>query len=340
MRKATLLFSILLAFRAQAQNECRLHLDEAHIDLHGFLRAFYSCQALGRSFVMDNQVQRPIPSYANFSYGRANYASILKEMLNPLGLKLVQGKFMDAVILAPPKEPGEGIAPVPPPAPLAGAAGNGGGASRADSAAVEGMPEACEVLPDADTAKAPRRMRAKASGLLKSSARRLGVSWSEFFAETDRGSLNNPKLSMKYNEIWKASARASDSLGSLDFARVIDFTAGDTAKVVFGSETRRPESTLNYENGTSITEYSSIFDGLTVEVRDDRWFFLWRGSGSVLEVPGSVGSCASGSSKIVFEARAGVPFLSGIPVMGYLFSYESKWSDELLVSVCLEALEL
>jgi hypothetical protein len=316
-----------------------MKLDESAIDLHGWLRAFYSCQSLGRSFVMDNDVQRPLPSYANISYGRSNYASVLKEVLNPLGLKLVQGKWIDAVVLMPPKA--EAV-PASLPAPLWGARAGGGAASPDSGAAVSDSsfspppPDSAVSVAAPAAVSSPRRLRAKASGLLKSSARRLGVSYSEFIVETDRSYLNNPGLGNKYNELWRASARASDSLGSTDFARVIDFISYDTARVVFGSEIRRPEENFNYESGNVITKYGSVFDGLTVEVKSDRWSFVWRGSGSVLEVPGLVGSCASGSSKIVSESRAGIPFLSSIPVLKYLFSYESNWSDELLVAVCVE----
>jgi hypothetical protein len=315
-----------------------MKLDESAIDLHGWLRAFYSCQSLGRSFVMDNDVQRPLPSYANISYGRGNYANVLREVLNPLGLKLVQGKWIDAVVLMPPKF--EAV-PAAPPAPLGGAMAGGGASSAdfsvSDSSASPPPPDSVVSVAVASAAvSSPRRLRAKASGLLKSSARRLGVSYSEFIVETDRSYLNNPGLGNKYNELWRASARASDSLGSTDFARVIDFISYDTARVVFGSEIRRPEENFNYESGNVITKYGSVFDGLTVEVKNDRWSFVWRGSGSVLEVPGLVGSCASGSSKIVSESRAGIPFLSSIPVLKYFFSFESNWSDELLVAVCVE----
>jgi len=310
-----------------------MRLDESDIDLHGFLRAFYSCPSLGRSFVMDHSVQRPVPSYANFGYGRKDYASILKEILNPLGLKLVHGKWVDAIVVLPlsAKDSSSPHGPAYPPAPLEGAKGDSGAVNcsafvKNDSVAA--APVAAEVR--LDTAKPARRLRAKASGLLRSSARSLGFRYSELVASLNEGGVS---------QLWEISARASDSIGSLDFARIIDFSAWDTAHVVFGGEVRRADATLNYENGAALTQYSSVFDGLTVDVRGDRWFFLWRREGSILEVPGSVGSCASGSSKVSFDSAVGVPFLSAVPGLRYLFSHVRKHDDELLIAVCLEVLD-
>jgi hypothetical protein len=124
----------------------------------------------------------------------------------------------------------------------------------------------------------------------------------------------------------------------MDFARIVDFSAHDTARVVFGGETRRVDSDLSdfSKSGTVLTTYTSVFDGLTVDVKGDRWSFVWRGNGSMLEVPGVVGSCASGSSAVKFEGRSGVPWLDKIPVLNYFFSWKNKYEDELLISVCLE----
>jgi len=303
-----------------------MRLDESDIDLHGWLRAFYSCGSLGRSFVMDHSVQRPLPSYANFFYGKANYSSILKEVLNPLGLKLVQGKWIDAVVPAPPaSEPSpRSVSPAAPPAPLAGALAGGGGIAGGVAPVSSDSASSDSVV-----APVPRRFRARASGLSKSSARRMGFSYSELLATASASG---------FEQLWSISALASDSVGSMDFARIVDFSAFDSARVVFGSEVRRPESTLNYENGSAITNYSSLFDGLTVALSGERWSFVWRGSGSVLEVPGSLGSCASGSSNISGESVSGVPFLSSVPFLRYFFSSVSKYSDDLLVSVCVEEL--
>jgi hypothetical protein len=307
-----------------------MRLDEADIDLHGWLRAFYSCKALGRSFVMDHGAQRPLPSYADFSYGRKDYHLVLKEVLQPLGLRLVQGRWMDAVVAA--KEP----APPSPPAPLGGATAGRGGAAP-DSAAPGSLLPALDSL----IVPSPRRLRAKASGLLKSSARRMGFEWGELLASASASSSNSTRQRGARSHasaaaLFDVSLRASDSLGSMDFARIVDFSAFDSARVVFGSEIRRAESTVNYENGSALTQYSSLFDGLTVALAGERWAFVWRGSGSVLEVPGSLGSCASGSNKISFSSTVGVPFLSRIPAIGKLFSYEGRYDDELLITVCME----
>jgi|GEM_PF-6511184 len=301
---------------------------------------------------MDHSVQRPVPSYANFSYDRKNYASILKEILNPLGLQLKQGKWIDAIVLMPPPSPvREGISPrspLVPPTPLVGVLGAPGEAS-SDSLAVQAVLEALE---DLESPEEPRHFRAKASGLLKSSARKMGVSYTELLQSPSPADANTGKLLFfssgnageiassvgRPGRLWEISAKASDSLGSLDFARIVDFYAFDKARVVFGGETRRVDSQINYESGSAVTQYSSIFDGLTVDVNGDRWFFIWRGNGSVLEVPGSVGSCASGSSKVSYNSTVGVPLLSRIPVLKYLFSYEDKYDDELLIEVCLEDL--
>jgi hypothetical protein len=272
-----------------------MQLDESDIDLHGWLRAFYGCPSLGRSFVMDYNVQRPIPSYANFRYGKSDYASILREILNPLGLKLVQGKWVDADSLSASLKSG------------------------VDSADAK-----------FDTVKPVRLLRAMAAGILRSSARSLGLSYSELVLNASSDGVS---------QFWNISALASDSIGSLNFARVIFFRSPDTAHVVFGGEVCRPDATLNYENGTALTQYGSIFDGLTVDVKGDRWYFVWRREGSILEVPGSVGSCASGSSKVSFDSFVGVPFLSRIPGLRYLFSHVRKYDDDFFVRVCLEVID-
>jgi hypothetical protein len=218
--------------------------------------------------------------------------------------------------------------------------------SRLDSSSFVVVAAAPEPPADVSEKPSSRRFRAKASGLLRSTARRLGFSHSQIVsASASFGGLwsdgkdapaNERLAQRRFDGVWEIAAYASDSLGTGDFARVVDFSSRDTARVVFGSEIRRPESTLNYENGTAITSYSSLFDGLTVDLAGESWRFVWRGSGSVLEVPGVLGSCASGSNKISFSSTVGVPFLSGIPVLGKLFSYEGKHDDELLITVCME----
>lgn len=314
-----------------------MRVDEPDIDLHGWLRAFYSCKALGRSFVMDNGVQRPLPAYADFSYNRSNYAAVLREVLQPLNLRLAQGKYIDAVVAMPQREASFASSGYQFSAPAVLA-----GIGKSDSLAVEvgSLPPVSSDASPAPAPSGPRRLRARASGLLKSSARRLGFEYNELVFSASKASMDrhsggsNPSMN-KVNHLWNVSALASDSLGSLDFARVVDFSAHDTARVVFGGEIRRADSELNYENGTAITQYSSVFDGLTVSLSGDRWSFLWRRDGNILEVPGILGSCASGSSRVSFAGVRGVPFLDKIPGLRWLFSYESRYSDELLVAVCL-----
>jgi len=352
-RAIILVLFLLEVLHAQQQNQCRLKVDESNIDLHGWLRAFYSCPSLGRSFVMDNSVQRPLPSYADFVYGRSNYASILREVLGPLGLQLKQGKWVDAVVVLPLSRDRDLYAPVAPPPPLGGLAGNGGSdpVSDGDSSSVSDFLSLMD-LHDIDTVESPRRLRARASGLLKSSARRMGVSYSDLLQSPPPADAVTGKMLFfssvaggevsagvgRQGRLWDISVKASDSLGSLDFARIVDFSAFEKARVVFGGETRRVDSQINFDNGNAVTQYSSIFDGLTVELSGDRWSFVWRGNGSVLEVPGSLGSCASGSSKVSYDSTVGVPLLSRIPLLKYLFSYADKYDDELLIEVCLEDL--
>jgi len=326
-----------------------MRLDEADIDLHGWLRSFYSCAGLGRSFVMDNSVQRPIPSYADFAYSRADYASILNEVLRPLGLKLVQGKVIDAVILQPSREAdvSSPAATLPPASPSRGGGGSVAAAvppAAPDSVAASIAAIVAAAAADSIPAGEPvRRLRAKAIGLLRSSARRLGFNHSQLSLKSASG-LSKSKsdgvtvwgASYSVSQLWEFASVASDSLGSLDFARIVDFSAGDTARVVFGGEIRRPESDINYADGNTVTKYASVFDGLTVDVMRDRWSFLWRRDGSILEVPGSLGSCASGSNNVRYETRQGIPFLGKIPFLRWLFSWEDKMNDELSIVVCLE----
>jgi len=325
-----------------------MRVDEAAIDLHGWLRSFYSCANLGRSFVMDNSVQRPLPSFADFSYNRTNYASILNEVLKPLGLKLVQGKVIDAIVSAPSREEKENNIHATTPLPASSLWGGGGGvvvsspnSNGSDSVVVLPVSAPVPVVPGV------RRLRAKAIGLLRSSARRLGFNHSQLSLKssselTKSRSVDGVTLwgaSYNVSQVWEFASVASDSLGSLDFARIVDFSAGDTAHIVFGGEIRRPESEIDYNDGKSVTKYASIFDGLTVDVLKDRWSFLWRRDGSILEVPGSLGSCASGSNNVKYETRQGVPFLDKIPVLRWLFSWENKVNDELSVVVCLEEIK-
>jgi len=325
-----------------------MRVDEAAIDLHGWLRSFYSCAGLGRSFVMDNAVQRPLPSFADFTYNRTNYASILNEVLKPLGLKLVQGKVIDAIVLQPAREEKENHVSTTP-LPVSPLWGGGGGvvapSQNNGSDSVAFVPEPVPVV-----VPVVRRLRAKAIGLLKSSARRLGFNHSQLgvksyseLTKSHSGSFTGPVTmwgaSYSVSQVWEFASVASDSLGSLDFARIVDFSAGDSAHIVFGGEIRRPDSEINYKDGNSVTRYASVFDGLTVDVRKDSWFFLWRRDGSILEVPGSLGSCASGSNSVKYETRQGVPFLDKIPGLRWLFSWDNKVNDELTIVVCLEELE-
>jgi hypothetical protein len=315
-----------------------MRVDEADIDLHGWLRSFYSCASLGRSFVMDNSVQRPLPSYADFRYDRTNYVSILNEVLKPLGLRLVQGKVVDAIVSQPSKE--ENRSATPPPA--SPSWGGGGGVAASSSSVVSDS-----VLPVSDSvAPNVRRLRAKAIGILRSSARRLGFNHSRLSVESSSvlsksGSDGVVLWGKSYDvsQVWEFASVASDSLGSLDFARIVDFSAADSARVVFGGEIRRPDSEINYKDGGSVTQYASVFDGLTVDVLKDGWSFLWRRDGSILEVPGVLGSCASGSNNVKYETRQGIPFLDRIPGLRWLFSWEDKVNDELSVVVCLEEIK-
>jgi len=330
-----------------------MRVDEAAIDLHGWLRSFYSCASLGRSFVMDNSVQRPLPSFADFSYNRTNYASILNEVLKPLGLRLVQGKVIDAIVSAPSREEKENNNHATTPPSASPSWGGGGGVVASSSNDNKSEVGEFAIAPAGDPVRAVpavsgvRRLRVGAIGLLRSSARRLGFNHSQLLLKSSSeltkshsGSFTGPVtvwgVSYNVSQVWEFASVASDSLGSLNFARVVDFSAGDTARVVFGGEIRRPESEIDYNDGKSVTKYASIFDGLTVEVFKDRWFFLWRRDGSILEVPGSLGSCASGSNNVNYETRQGVPFLDKIPVLRWLFSWENKVNDELSVVVCLE----
>jgi len=339
--------------QVQPVEGCRMRVDDSSIDLHGWLRSFYSCKALGRSFVMDNSVQRPIPTYADFQYNRTNYVAILNEVLRPLGLKLVQGKVIDAIVLQPSRDVENSNSNSPTPSHISPSWGGVGG-GRAPSSPFPAVPDS--AVPDSVSVAVPepvapslppvRRLRAKAVGLLKSSARRLGFSHSNLSVNSSSElskSLSNGVTvwgkSYNVSQVWEFASVASDSLGSLDFARIVDFSAGDTARVVFGGEIRRAESDINYADGNSVTKYASIFDGLTVDVLRDRWSFLWRRDGSILEVPGLLGSCASGVNNVSYESRQGVPFLDKIPGLRWFFSWEHKVNDELFIVVCLEELK-
>jgi len=328
-----------------------MRVDDANIDLHGWLRSFYACGSLGRSFVMDNSVIRPIPTYADFTYNRSNYAAILKEVLQPLGLKLVQGKVMDAIVVQPQRDEAVFVPPLSA-APLSTPPSWGGGGGAAVLPSFDSLPAVAvsDSVPAVVSVPSPvpvaRRLRAKAIGLLKSSARRLGFSHSRLgvggssvLSKTRSGGVTVWGALYDVSQVWEFASVASDSLGSLDFARIVDFSADDVARVVFGGEIRRPDSEINYKDGNSVTQYASIFDGLTVDVNKDRWSFSWRRDGNVLEVPGALGSCASGSNNIKYETRQGIPFLDKIPGLRWFFSWEDKVNDELSIVVCLEEIK-
>lgn len=66
--------------------------------LFEFLDNFYDCMDLGRSFVLDVSIDRQLPIRAKLSYDRKNYLRVLSDVLEPLGMEIKQGQYVDAVV--------------------------------------------------------------------------------------------------------------------------------------------------------------------------------------------------------------------------------------------------
>lgn len=174
---------------------------------------------------------------------------------------------------------------------------------------------------------ASRPLVVRVSGLLRSSSRRLGVRWSDLLLTASQGD---------YSFVWSASALASDSLGTLDFARSLSFAVRDSGSVTFGAENRRPTSTISRETGQTITEFESVFDGLSVAVNGLDYVLTYRQGSSVLSVPSEIGKCAIGIADLTFDSVSGLPWLGALPYVGYLFSYHVVQTDEMAVTVCVK----
>lgn len=80
--------------------KCTIKMDEYDIGLYDYLKEFYACGELGRSFVLDVSVDRQLPIRAFYSYDRKDYLDVLRNILGPLGLQVQQGRYSDAIIPA------------------------------------------------------------------------------------------------------------------------------------------------------------------------------------------------------------------------------------------------
>lgn len=186
--------------------------------------------------------------------------------------------------------------------------------------------KACPV-PLIDSLKPIRELYVRVSGLSKSSAKKLGVQWNDLIA-----TFSNDR----FDRLYSAALVASDSVGQLNFARSLTFAVRDSGSLTFGSEYRRPASVINSENGSSVTAYESIFDGLSVDIINDAYKLTYRQSNSVLTVPSFVGFCSVGIADISSVVLQTVPYLSSIPYVGDLFTFRQNTSDQLAISVCVE----
>lgn len=172
-----------------------------------------------------------------------------------------------------------------------------------------------------------RELYVRVSGLSKSSAKKLGVQWNDLIATFANDS---------FDRLYSAALVASDSVGQLNFARSLTFAVRDSGSLTFGSEYRRPASVINSENGSSVTAYESIFDGLSVDIINDAYKLTYRQSNSVLTVPSFVGLCSVGIADISSDVLQTIPYLSSIPYLGELFTFRQNTSDQLAISVCVE----
>lgn len=174
--------------------------------------------------------------------------------------------------------------------------------------------------------KTYRALSVKVSGLTKTSARRLGLKWSDVLASIDQNSIKS---------LWAASAVASDSIGTLDFARSVSFAVADSGTLNFGSESRRQNSVMDLENGKSVTSFESVFDGLTLVIHGETYQLQYRQGASVLNVPSVVGFCSLGFADLKYSSKAGLPWLGSLPFVGRLFSIDQTQRDELAITVCV-----
>lgn len=88
---------LLLVLLVPSHSKCVIRMNEYDVALYDYLREFYDCAELGRSFVLDVSVDRQLPIRAFYSYDRNNYMDVLADVLAPLGLQVRQGRFSDAI---------------------------------------------------------------------------------------------------------------------------------------------------------------------------------------------------------------------------------------------------
>lgn len=173
---------------------------------------------------------------------------------------------------------------------------------------------------------AARNLNVKVSGLTKTTAKRLGLKWSDVLASFDDNGIRS---------LWAASVVASDSFASLDFARSVSFAVADSGSLNFGSESRRANTVMDLENGKSVTSFESVFDGLTVNIYRDAYQLQYRQGSSVLIVPSIIGSCSIGIADLNYKAKTGLPLLQGLPFIGKLFRIDNEQRDEMAITVCV-----
>lgn len=100
VRKLILCLLSFLAISSAAGSapRCFISLDMYDGSLYDFLDNFYRCGQLGRSFVLDNSIDRQLPLRVKLAYDRTNYTKVLQDVLSPLGIQVRQGKYVDAII--------------------------------------------------------------------------------------------------------------------------------------------------------------------------------------------------------------------------------------------------
>lgn len=94
-RKIIVLSCLLLV--NSAFSKCVLKMDSYDGTLYDLLDNVYKCKELNRSFVLDIGVERQLPIRVSFDYSSKNYVSVLRGILQPLGLRLYNGKYSDVI---------------------------------------------------------------------------------------------------------------------------------------------------------------------------------------------------------------------------------------------------
>lgn len=157
---------------------------------------------------------------------------------------------------------------------------------------------------------------------------RMGVKWQEVLA---RGNL---KSRPTFYDSWQLQAIESNDTNFT--IRTIEFSLDTSITVDWGNEKQVPERTFSQDGGVVTTSYEWRKYGLSVFVKkDDRRIkldYTIRNDDNGTLTGKAVGSsfdslALNGNYRYTQRYTEGVPFLSRIPFLGYLFSVQTFNTD-------------